>query len=174
MTANAMQGDKEKCLNAGMDDYISKPIRVEELVQSLKKCKHCCNKLDLASQLEEAPGLEAVLDTAVLQAFRSTMGANSSLFLAQLIEVYLEESPILLNAIAKAITQDDAAAIQQAAHTLKSSSAALGAISFSQLCQELETMGSSGMATGTRELFVKLESDYERVKTALQIERQRQ
>jgi PAS domain S-box-containing protein len=174
MTANAMQGDKEKCLNAGMDDYISKPIRVEELVQSLNKCQPCFKKLNLAPQIEEVPVLEAVLDRAVLQAFRTTMGANSSLFLAQLIDVYLEESPTLLNAIAKAITQDNAAAIQQAAHTLKSSSAALGAISFSQLCQQLETRGSSGMTTGTRELFAKLESDYEQVKNALQIERQRE
>jgi HPt (histidine-containing phosphotransfer) domain-containing protein len=100
------------------------------------------------------------------------MGANAEQFLTELIEIYLEESPTLLQALNTAIVQSDATAIKQAAHTLKSSSASLGAIRFSQLCQELEMMGSDGATAQVRELLVDIESEYERVKSTLQIERQ--
>jgi PAS domain S-box-containing protein len=182
MTANAMQGDREKCLNAGMDDYISKPIRVEELVQSLKKCQPCLpsptlceptpiSVMELTPEVEETLMLEPALDSSVLQAFRSTMGANASQFLAQLIDIYLEESPALVQAIATAINHSDATAMKQAAHTLKSSSASLGAIHFSRLCQELEGMGNAGSTVGAQDLLVQVESEYKRVEAALQIER---
>lgn len=183
MTANAMQGDRDKCLKAGMDDYISKPIRVEQLVQSLKKCQPCDQshnpcQLDLENpepipKGEEALILEAAIDQTVLQAFRSTMGANASVFLKQLIDIYLEETPLLLQTLATSLTQADAAAMKQAAHTLKSSSASLGAMGFSQLCQELEKLGESGTTTETKHLLTQLQFEYERVKTALQLERQR-
>ncbi|HEY9673169.1 MAG TPA: PAS domain S-box protein [Waterburya sp.] len=181
MTANAMQGDREKCLSAGMDDYISKPIRVEELVQALNQCQpQLRQEVEEGSpnqETEHSPCVplnpEEVLDSAVLQVFRQTMGANASAFLAQLIDIYLEESPVLVQAISTAITQNDAAAMIQAAHTLKSSSASLGAMSFSQLCQELETIGTSATTAEAGILFTKIESEYERVKSALQLERQR-
>ncbi len=224
MTANAMQGDREKCLSAGMDNYISKPIRVQELVQALNQCDtkkidtgtigaHTRRRTDAENRgtrnsyeetrghgdagnedtrnsyqktqrheetgnfaLTASPPLpltpEEPLDTEVLQAFRKTMGANASVFLAQLIDVYLEESPALLQAMSIGVTQNDAAAMKQAAHTLKSSSASLGAMGFSQLCEQLEVIGSSDTTAGALELFAKVESEYERVKTALQIERQ--
>ena len=162
MTANAMQGDREKCLTAGMDDYISKPIRVEELVQALNQCK----------PRFQQPEPVSVLDAGVLQTFRQTMGANASAFLAQLIDIYLEETPTLLQTIRTAVDQSDAVAMKQTAHTLKSSSASLGAISFSQRCQELETMGHSGTTARASELLAQIESEYEQVKTALQLERQ--
>ncbi|HEY9613156.1 GAF domain-containing hybrid sensor histidine kinase/response regulator, partial [Allocoleopsis sp.] len=178
MTANAMQGDRENCLNAGMDDYISKPIRVEELVQSLNTCQSCYQshnpcQLELENshpvpKLEEASKLKAAVDTEVLQALLSHMGANASVFMGQLIDIYLKETPLLLQTLATSVTQEDVAAIRQAAHTLKSSSASLGAITLSELCQELEAIAGSGAITQAQELFTRLESEFERVKTALQ------
>ncbi|HEY9709669.1 MAG TPA: response regulator, partial [Oculatellaceae cyanobacterium] len=140
MTANAMQGDRQKCINAGMDDYISKPIRVEELVKSLNQCQPCLNNPD--------PVMTSALDPQVLQTFRNTMGPDASAFLAQLIDIYLEETPVLLQAMDTAVTQIDPAAIKQAAHTLKSSSASLGAITLSKLCEDLERIGNSGNTAG--------------------------
>ena len=178
MTANAMQGDREKCLSAGMDDYISKPIRVQELVESLNKCQACCQsqpsskKLETASRIEEAPLQSSALDTEVLQAFRKAMGEDASVFLTQLIDIYLEESPDLLQGMATAVTQNDAEAMKQTAHTLKSSSAALGAIALAKLCEELEKIGNSKTTTGGSEILSQIQSEYKRVKAALPLERQ--
>jgi signal transduction histidine kinase/DNA-binding response OmpR family regulator len=179
MTANAMQGDREKCLSAGMDNYISKPIRVEELVKALHQCQSSGENSQPVSSIDETSlkleaeppvslDLQDAIDTQVLQTFRQTMGASANQFLAQLIDVYLEETPVILQAIATAIHQDNATAMQQAAHTLKSSSASLGATILSSFCQELESMGHSSTTSGAPEIMVQLEVEYERVKIALQ------
>jgi HPt (histidine-containing phosphotransfer) domain-containing protein len=197
MTANAMQGDREKCMSAGMDDYMSKPIRVQELVQSLSQCQPRFKNPKLEAEVhgntplfEEAlpsgkmrytPPLSSssssplnsqeALDTEVLQAFRNTMGASASQILAQLIDIYLEDTPNLLQVMGIAVNHQDAVAMQQAAHTLKSSSASLGAITFSKLCEQLEIISNSGTTAGAREIILQIESEYERVKSTLQIER---
>jgi len=114
--------------------------------------------------------LEDALDAQVLQTFRNTMGPDASTFLAQLIDIYLEETPRLLQAMGAAVTQTDPAAMKQAAHTLKSSSASLGAITFSKLCEDLERIGHSGNTTDAREIMEQIQSEYEKVKVALQIE----
>ncbi len=183
MTANAMQGDREKCIRAGMDDYISKPIRVKELIQCLSNCQPRSENSLLVPLLEEALPSEGIgnsppltpneaLDTEVLQAFRKTMGSNASIFLAQLIDIYLEEAPLQLQVIETAVTQTDATAMQHAAHTLKSSSASLGAITLSKLFEELERLGNSGTTIGAQETMAQIKCEYERVQAALQIERQ--
>ncbi|MBE9125463.1 MULTISPECIES: PAS domain S-box protein [unclassified Coleofasciculus] len=170
MTANAMQGDREKCLDAGMDDYISKPIRVQELVRALLQCQP-----DSQSSLnnpELVPMPEDAIDYQCLQGFRDMMGESASEMLTQLIDVYLEETPILLQAMNTAVSHKEPAALQRAAHTLKSASAALGAMTLSQLCQQLEDLGKSQTITGASALISQLESEYQRVETALQRERQ--
>jgi CheY-like chemotaxis protein len=166
MTANAMQGDRQKCISAGMDDYISKPIRVEELVQALKQSQPYLKNPDLE------PMPSSAVEAQVLQAFRNAMGPNASTYLTQLIDIYLEETPLLLQSIGTAVTQTDAAAMQQAAHTLKSSSAALGAITLSKLCEDLEQIGNSKTTTGASEIMPTIQSEYEKVKAALLLERQ--
>ena len=202
VTANAMQGDREKCLDAGMNDYISKPIRVEELVRALKQCQPPSQPpspnspfVDKSSQSpptikpdppklvtdppptppsDLAPPGE-VLDAQVLQTFRITMGARGGELLNQLIDTYLRESPKVMNAIEQAAIQADAAALDMSAHSLKSSSAALGAIRFSQLCKELEAIGRKGETAGSAPLVEQLKAEYDRVETAMQsVHRQNQ
>lgn len=174
MTANAMQGDREKCISAGMDDYISKPIRVEELIQSLKESQPIISKMQAEDSSGSVMGNQrspnSPIDPQVLQAFRHTMGSNASLYLTQLINIYLEDAPDLLQVMSTAVSQGDAAAMEQAAHTLKSSSASLGAITLSKLCVNLEKIGNSKTTTGASEIMSKIQSEYERVKAALLLE----
>ena len=212
MTANAMQGDREECLSAGMDDYVSKPIRVEELIQALSKCQPNNSGLGLTSlelettkaddqpnhaesdiqNLDSAiqnpksrallklggnlksprPKIQNPIDVKVLQSFRDMVGENADLVLGEMIDCYLEDAPKLLQAIAVAITQGDARQLRQAAHTLKSSSITLGATTLSQLCKELEVISRTGHTEGELDKVPLLEAEFERVKAALQIQRQ--
>ena len=183
MTANAMEGDREACLAAGMDDYISKPIRTETLVQALintpKSLKmgqkknsiiNLENPINLANNTSQSA---ASLDTQVLQAFRNMVGQNVDRVLAEMIDCYLDDTPKQLIAIASAIAENDALILQRAAHTLKSSSITLGATILAQICQELEIISRTGNTEAGTEKLPQLEAEYKRVKTALQIERQK-
>ncbi len=165
VTANAMQGDRQICLDAGMDDYISKPIQVEELTQVLMQCQ----------RLPDSPYFCSITKTHVdpkaLHKLQDMLGEPASEALAEVIDSYLENAPKLIEAIRTAVSCQDAASLQQAAHTLKSSSAALGATTLSQLCQELEAIGQAGTVISGTERVSQLEAEYEEVRTALQAER---
>jgi len=165
MTANAMQGDREECLNAGMDDYVSKPIRVEELILALSKCQPKAG----SRELDYSP-LPDTIDAKLLQSFRDMLGNNTEIILGEMIDCYLEDAPKLLQVIATSIAQGDAIALRQAAHTLKSSSATLGATTLSLLCQELEAISRTGNTNMGLDKVPQMEAEYERVKAALQKE----
>ena len=211
MTANAMQGDREECMNAGMDDYITKPIRLKELIQALSRVQGSGvggqeedkgssgsprsgdegqrgqgdkGKLDqsfphsptllVPPSSSLAPNLQPLvsIDSKALQALRDMAGENASEMLAAVIDSYLEDAPKLLQTINTAISQEQAAALRQAAHTLKSTSATLGATTLSQLLAELEAKGRAGTLEGALQRLPQLAAEYERVQAALQVERQ--
>lgn len=181
ITANAMSGDRERCLEAGMDDYISKPIQVEELVKSLSKVKSSSKKPESVPTIEGSSwqlGIKepsclspessnCAVDDRVLQALQEIIGKGASGGLADLIELYLQESPPLLQAMNRALINQKPLAMQQAAHTLKSSSASVGAINLSRLCQKIESLGQSQTLIGAKDIISQIETEYEAVKAAL-------
>ncbi len=160
MTANAMEGDREMCLSAGMDDYISKPIQVPELVRALSECPH--------HREPSKPVLaDPAVDFSVLQSLIDSIGEGGAECLVSLIEIYLKDTPRLVKNMAQAIIEEDPKAMEIAAHTLKSSSATLGGINLSKLCQDLESLGRSKTITGAAEIFPLLESEYQQVRAEL-------
>ena len=186
MTANAMQGDREACLAAGMDDYVSKPIRIEELVRALKAgYAHKEGKngsepavgtpagssasgvvtLDLSSMKVDEPA-EQVLDMTALENLLEMMGGEFS-NLGMLIDSFLEDAPKQLAELEQGIKDSDAVVVRRVAHTLKSNGTDFGAVAFSDLCKELEIIGKSGIQEGTEALYVQIRAEYEKVKAAL-------
>jgi PAS domain S-box-containing protein len=256
MTANAMLGDQEMCLEVGMDDYISKPIRVLELVRVLSKCKEAISSgeengrsLNSPSAITENPvsnlysqpkpprsqtalvpkeeaetfsvnvlspqkrdssitvsqtnlndssqtigdfskntllkghspgelSLPSSIDTEVFQELREML--NQDEVLLEVIDRYLDETPKLLQAMhnllalfqTKKATQKEAVVLERTAHTLKSTSAMIGATRLSDLCQELEVIAHTGSVSAKVSIVSKVETEYETVKAALLQKRQ--
>jgi CheY-like chemotaxis protein len=182
MTANAMQGDREVCLDAGMDDYISKPIKMPELVRVLTQCSLNANNtletktflninhqgIETAKTLSvNKPGECDIIDDRILQGVRDMAGENAQVFLSELIHTYIQESAKILVNLRVAITKSDHITTKQLAHKFKSSSASLGAVHLSNLCKQLENQSQNGIGDEFNQKLQELEQEYEKVKSAL-------
>jgi len=184
LTAYATQENWEQCLNAGMDDYISKPIRLEKLIHSLSQCQPQVGKCQSmnATPFPSIPSTKRdrpdaphslssdLLDKKTLQALRKMAGPKATEVVPQIINNYLEEAPQLLQAIHAAAVASDPVALREAAHSLRGASANLGAISLCQLCQALEATANAGSTIGALTKVSQVETEYETVKAALQME----
>ncbi|MCB8983486.1 MAG: GAF domain-containing protein [Ardenticatenaceae bacterium] len=167
MTANAMQGDRELCLAAGMDDYVSKPIRVEMLVEALRKVNPHTEPHPPESQTPSSDSYSSLLDMQAIENLLAMTGDDPA-FLAEMIDSFLETTPALLAQLHDSLASSDASGFRLAAHTLKSGSADFGAMSLSRQFAQLEEMGKSGELNGAAALVAAAEALYAEVKLALE------
>jgi signal transduction histidine kinase/DNA-binding response OmpR family regulator/HPt (histidine-containing phosphotransfer) domain-containing protein len=170
MTANAMEGDREMCLAAGMDDYVSKPIRVESLIESLERGGSALQISGTSNEVNSQPqplDSQDLLDPAALENLREMAGGDPG-FVNELIETFLEDAPKLLEDMAQALAKQDAAGLRLAAHSLKSNGAEFGATAFAEFCKQLEAQGKSADLFGAEALVAQTKAEFGRVKSALQ------
>ena len=137
MTAHAMKGDRQRCLDAGMDEYLSKPIRIQELVQVLDAVKS-----DTSTQPSQSPAIIPSPSGLVdWDEALDIVNGNHEL-LKEIVQAFLDDTPRLISAAQQAIAEKNAEALALAAHSLKGSMLFLKAQRPGDLAQQLELMGN--------------------------------
>lgn len=150
MTAHAMGGDRERCLAAGMDDYLSKPLDPAQLRKVLQKWLPA--ELEQVTNSNEGPfNGNAPLD---IKQLRSSFGSHAEKF----IKLFLENAPALLVKMKQALTQEDIKALKKHAHDLKGITATVYAFKMRQTCLEIENAIYESRTSNLPELLNSLES----------------
>jgi CheY-like chemotaxis protein len=149
MTANAMPDDREKCLSAGMDDYIAKPVTFVQ-IQSILQRHGTERKIEVQPTLNR----RALDELASLQG-----GGGGPDLVTELIQLYLGDLPDRIEGIRSAIGRADSEALRREAHRLKGSSQQMGAARLAALCKELENLGKNSRAAEAMPFFTAAERE---------------
>ncbi len=193
MTANALRGDRERCLECGMDDYATKPIKLELVAELLEKWASqqrregegtgAKNQAELplggdedepAPEPVEQPARDAEPQTSPLDeetyGMLREMGREDPAFLQELLDTFLMDSGGFILSLEEQVESGDAEALRETAHSMKGSSGNLGALELMEACRALETCGKEGRVEEAAALLDAVKREYEPVRSYVESE----
>jgi CheY-like chemotaxis protein/HPt (histidine-containing phosphotransfer) domain-containing protein len=175
ITANALQGDREACLAAGMDDYLSKPFSQQEIAAVIGRWM----ALPLAATIhhdDEPPRLPResveviqrdVINRVALDKIRALSRERGDALVQKVIAAYVDDTPQQLHTLRSAIDGLDTGNVRRIAHTLKSASANVGAEALAALCKEMEHLGRADTTEGAAAILTDMEQEFQAVRHSL-------
>jgi CheY-like chemotaxis protein len=168
LTADALSGDAERCLAAGMDDYLAKPVTAERLAAVVERWVAPSAAEPAGAMAPDPPeDTDPVLDRSVLATLQLLEHGQSRL-LPHLIRLYLQEAPAQLATLREAVAQGDAGRVEDLAHGLKGSAAQLGARRMQCICAALQEAGGHADLGQAAAQVAELQREFVRVHTALE------
>ena len=184
ITANALQGDREACLAAGMDDYLSKPFTQQDLGHTIARWITLPRAASVhhseapqaqtpretppeATPPSAAPPAGQPLNRQALENIRALSRADGDALLERVILAFTSETPRQLAAMREAIAGADAEALRKVAHSLKSGSANVGADALAQLCKDMEKLGRANSTEGAAGMLQDMEREFLAVRESL-------
>ncbi len=174
LTGDVQMGVREQCQAAGMDDYVSKPFSMDALRKVMGKFLQsgiiARQAMEEEAEQDEDTQEKSLLDQGRLDMIRSLQRPDMPNFLKKIIVLYQQTSPALLRTIRDAVSSGDSVNLYEAAHSLKTASANLGAVELSVICKELEDLGHHKQSEAARELLDDLEESFQKTLDALLVE----
>ncbi len=174
LTASALKGERERCLAAGMDDYLSKPVRQEQLGEAVRRWVAArpageTNGKQVAPTGNGKNGAHGngVLDHSVIDSIRAMPSHRAGDTLSRLVGIYLQHTPAAIRQLRVAADGGQCGEAQRVAHTIKSSSAMLGATGLARLLSDAEVAGRENAGDSLASLVSAIEVEYEAVERAL-------
>jgi len=166
-----MQGDREKALAAGMDDYIAKPVKHEELEAVLERWIPHPEQEPLDQRGDGAAGANEntpALDLSVLESRRGPQKDEEPDKLARIVGLFIDDVPLRLEELRQAVKRGEAQKVEETAHMLKGGSGYMGAVRMSEICAGLQGLGASGELSRAPGLLDELEAEFKRIRPALE------